>query len=250
MTQRENNQAFRENGQAFRENGQVYRENHQLHQEYRDNRENINTKDFLIGTLIGGIVGAATALFMAPKSGKELRSDINTQTTNLLDRTEKLRQTAMEKGTQIAGAAKDRTNTLTETVTNTSQNLMSKVKTMTGKDKGTGTETSSQDYGLSNTADSIKAVVPADYADTTDGLEEDILTSADMTAAEGLDPTLTAPDSAADATTTTGSVTTAETTGETTTDTTGSSSYASTGSGSSSKESKNSSQKNSSSSQK
>ena len=39
----------------------------------------MNTKDFLIGTLIGGIVGATTALFLAPKSGKELRSDISDQ---------------------------------------------------------------------------------------------------------------------------------------------------------------------------
>ncbi len=42
----------------------------------------MNTKDFLIGTLVGGIVGATTALFLAPKSGKELRSDISEQAYN------------------------------------------------------------------------------------------------------------------------------------------------------------------------
>ncbi|MBM7692925.1 gas vesicle protein [Peribacillus deserti] len=249
MTQRENNQAFRENGQVYRENGQVYRDNQQLHQEYRENRENINTKDFLIGTLIGGIVGAATALFMAPKSGKELRGDLNTQTTNLLDKTEKIRQTAMEKGTQIAGVAKDRTNTITETVTSTSQNLMNKVKTMTGKDKGTGTEEDSQKYGLSNTADSIKAVVPNDYADSTDDME-DILTSADMAAAEGIESAST-NDFTAGTTTSTGSTSAGNTTSGTAK--AGTSSYATSGSGSvsnSKDSSKGSSQNNSSSSQK
>lgn len=39
-------------------------------------KDGINSKDFLIGTLIGGIIGATTALFLAPKSGKELRDEI------------------------------------------------------------------------------------------------------------------------------------------------------------------------------
>ena len=40
------------------------------------NEGNINAKDFLIGTLVGGIVGSLTALLLAPKSGKELRGDL------------------------------------------------------------------------------------------------------------------------------------------------------------------------------
>ena len=31
-------------------------------------KDGINSKDFLIGTLIGGIIGSTTALFLAPKS--------------------------------------------------------------------------------------------------------------------------------------------------------------------------------------
>ncbi|MFN3195021.1 MAG: YtxH domain-containing protein [Chlorobiota bacterium] len=34
------------------------------------------TKGFLIGTLVGGAIGAAVALLTAPKSGRELRGDI------------------------------------------------------------------------------------------------------------------------------------------------------------------------------
>ncbi|MGV3487537.1 MAG: YtxH domain-containing protein [Tuberibacillus sp.] len=34
-----------------------------------------NTGSFILGAVIGGLVGAATALLLAPKSGKELRGD-------------------------------------------------------------------------------------------------------------------------------------------------------------------------------
>jgi len=37
---------------------------------------NQRVKDFMVGTLIGGAVGAVTALLFAPKPGRELRADI------------------------------------------------------------------------------------------------------------------------------------------------------------------------------
>ena len=41
------------------------------------------TKGFLLGALVGGAVGAAVALLTAPKSGKELRQDISTKSTEI-----------------------------------------------------------------------------------------------------------------------------------------------------------------------
>jgi gas vesicle protein len=38
---------------------------------------NMSGKDFVIGALLGGIIGAGTALLLAPKSGRELRENIN-----------------------------------------------------------------------------------------------------------------------------------------------------------------------------
>ncbi|RFU68744.1 YtxH domain-containing protein [Peribacillus saganii] len=86
---------------------------------YQEDEENINSKDFLIGALIGGIVGAAAALFMAPKSGRELRENING-----------LRQTAMEKGNGLAETARSKTSAVTEAVTSKSSGLVNKVKSM------------------------------------------------------------------------------------------------------------------------
>lgn len=38
---------------------------------------NRQTKGFLFGVLAGGIIGSITALMLAPKSGREIRSDIS-----------------------------------------------------------------------------------------------------------------------------------------------------------------------------
>lgn len=47
---------------------------------------NMNTaKGFMIGVLAGGTIGAIVALLTAPKSGKQLRGDINQRTNEYLD---------------------------------------------------------------------------------------------------------------------------------------------------------------------
>lgn len=69
-------------------------------------QDQINSKDFLIGTLIGGIVGASIALLWAPKSGKELRTNINEQAYIVREKGEKLAETAKQKTTTILDKVK------------------------------------------------------------------------------------------------------------------------------------------------
>lgn len=45
------------------------------------------TKTFALGTLIGAAAGAALALLFAPKSGREMRSDIRDRSMRLRDQT-------------------------------------------------------------------------------------------------------------------------------------------------------------------
>jgi gas vesicle protein len=59
------------------------------------------TKGFIFGTLIGGAIGAITALLLAPKSGKELRQDI------------------AEKSSEIYGKASDLFNQVESKVSST-----------------------------------------------------------------------------------------------------------------------------------
>src|SRR5690625_2973817 len=63
--------------------------------------DNINSKDFIIGTLIGGIVGAGVALFLAPKSGKELRGDLNQGAMQVKDRAYEWKDVAQDKGDDL-----------------------------------------------------------------------------------------------------------------------------------------------------
>lgn len=91
---------------------------------------NLNTKDFLIGALIGGVVGAAAALFLAPKSGRDIRHEISTQALTLKEKTGQLREVAVNKGTEIAEVAKEKTTSFGQTVSKQSNELMNKVKAL------------------------------------------------------------------------------------------------------------------------
>src|SRR5699024_6705138 len=56
-----------------------------------------NNLSFVTGALIGSVVGAALALVFAPKSGREIRSDINVGTRQALDKVDDLRVDVQEK---------------------------------------------------------------------------------------------------------------------------------------------------------
>lgn len=99
----------------------------------RDDKNDINSKDFMIGALIGGMLGGAVALLLAPKSGKELRNDINGGAKYISDKTEKFRQTAIDKGTELAEVAKVKTNTLSEKVSKQSATILENVKNVKQK---------------------------------------------------------------------------------------------------------------------
>ncbi|MEH6941759.1 YtxH domain-containing protein [Bacillus sp. JJ722] len=110
------------------------------------NRDSINSKDFMIGALIGGIVGAATALFLAPKSGKELRYDLNDGAKYLSLQTEKLRKTAIEKGAELTEAAKAKTGSLGETVSKQTVALKENVKKLQRKEAPQSVNTPVDEY--------------------------------------------------------------------------------------------------------
>ncbi|MDN4526581.1 YtxH domain-containing protein [Fictibacillus fluitans] len=82
-----------------------------------NNNQNINSKDFIIGALVGGIVGAASALLMAPKTGKELRNDLTDQAGTIKD-----------KSTEWSSMAKDKSSNIARTVSEQSNQVAGKVK--------------------------------------------------------------------------------------------------------------------------
>ncbi len=88
----------------------------------------MNTKDFLIGSLIGGIVGASAALLLAPKSGKELRHDINETAQVAKEKTTQFTNTAYEKSNEFAAIAKDKSSNFAKVVSEQSSNVLEKVR--------------------------------------------------------------------------------------------------------------------------
>lgn len=85
-------------------------------------QDSVNTKDFVIGVLVGGILGAAAGLLLAPKAGSDLRSEAAVQAVKLKDKSVALSSTAKDKTVQLSTQLKEQ-----------STNLVEKVKTKTQK---------------------------------------------------------------------------------------------------------------------
>ncbi|MRX72724.1 hypothetical protein GJU40_11245 [Bacillus lacus] len=90
-----------------------------------------SNKDFVVGTIVGGLLGAAAALFLAPKSGREMRIDLTEQAN-------KLSSNATEKGNQIAAMAKEKTAAFTQGVNSQSSQVMDKVRDLTSSSENQG----------------------------------------------------------------------------------------------------------------
>ncbi len=103
--------------------------------EKNNQNSNIDTKDFLIGTLIGGIVGATTALLLAPKSGKELRTDLNDQAIQLKDKSSEVATMAKEKSSTLAQSVSTQTSQAANKVKEFSNNVKSDYNNWRNKDK-------------------------------------------------------------------------------------------------------------------
>ncbi|ANU11438.1 hypothetical protein A1A1_10001 [Planococcus antarcticus DSM 14505] len=86
---------YTQGGQHNQNSGQNYQQSDYVPQSYgASNRyddlynyeESGGGSSFLVGILVGGIIGAAAALFLAPKSGKEFQADLKTQATTLKEK--------------------------------------------------------------------------------------------------------------------------------------------------------------------
>ncbi|MBY0222309.1 YtxH domain-containing protein [Mammaliicoccus sciuri] len=128
----------------------TYRSTNDLYEE-----DNSGTGSFLAGAIIGGVIGAATALFLAPKTGREMREDFTTQAAQLKDKSIELSSTAKDKAIELSSTAKDKTadwtdvakektaaftsaakdksSELSQTIQEQSGQLVDKVKSVAGK---------------------------------------------------------------------------------------------------------------------
>ncbi|MCM3587909.1 YtxH domain-containing protein [Mesobacillus maritimus] len=87
----------------------------------KEDAKTSNSRDFFVGAFIGALAGAAAALLLTPKSGKDLRSTIDGQTSQLKDR-------ALYKSNGLASVVKEKANTVAHNVTQQSNELIQKVR--------------------------------------------------------------------------------------------------------------------------
>ena len=94
-----------------------------------------STKSFLMGALIGGAVGAITALLFAPKSGRELRRDIVDTSTEMYDKATDFVNSTVTEGKQkaqtIIDAAKRQADSILSATTDYYEDAKSKITTST-----------------------------------------------------------------------------------------------------------------------
>ncbi|TWT08468.1 YtxH domain-containing protein [Planococcus sp. CPCC 101016] len=109
-----------------------------------DYEESGGGSSFLVGILVGGIVGAAAALFLAPKSGKEFQADIKTQATTL-----------KEKASQQSDSNDDGSGGFTQQLKEQSNKVVDKVKNMKGgnspMDDGTASSEGEESINIHST---------------------------------------------------------------------------------------------------
>lgn len=165
---------------------------------FYDEYESSSASSFLVGAIVGGVIGAAAALFLAPKTGKEMREDFSTQATHLKDKSIEISTVAKDKASEYTAVAKDKasefstvakekanefttvakekTEVVTKTIQEQSEHLVDKVKSMKSKvsapmDDGTASSEGEEavDYvevavekskeDLTATADALKEAV-------------------------------------------------------------------------------------------
>jgi len=94
----------------------------------------IDGKDFIIGAFIGGLLGAAAALLLAPKSGRDLRKDISEQYSQVSEKSADIVKKVSETTVDLVGKAKE-----------TAGNVISEVKQWRDNNKQTASAKSAAD---------------------------------------------------------------------------------------------------------
>ena len=108
--------------------------------ENQNNNGGMNGKDFVIGTLIGGIIGASVALLYAPKAGKDLRQDINTGADQVRERASEWKNTAYDKGNDLYERAQESSKNLGEKIKQKKDDIQERVEYLRSENKEQGQE--------------------------------------------------------------------------------------------------------------
>ncbi|MGJ7920397.1 YtxH domain-containing protein [Neobacillus sp. LXY-4] len=120
-----------------------------------ENNEKTGTKEFLLGAIVGGVIGAVTALWLSPKSGTALRESVNDQTAVLKEKAGSLQV----KVSDLAQKTKEKTSSLTQSITQQSSEAISKIRGKNTEEAGDNTEAIPAETPLTNNLNSIEQML-------------------------------------------------------------------------------------------
>ena len=124
--------------------------------------ENNAGKSILIGFLAGGAIGAILALLYAPKSGKELRSDIKEKADEYLGEAEKYIAEAKDKAIDMINESKKKSEKLISDAKNGSEELLRDAEKIFGDAKSkTATTINTSKENTENESGRLKGAVKA-----------------------------------------------------------------------------------------
>lgn len=131
---------------------------------------------FIAGALIGALIGAGAALLLAPKTGKELRSDVSSQAGTIKEKGIELTHAAKDKTSNITGTMKEKTGDITKKVQDQTNKVVDKVKSKKGQnapmDDGTASSEGEEPIELIDTvAEKVESAI--------DGSQDKINSTAD-----------------------------------------------------------------------
>lgn len=132
----------------------------------KDSESSGFTRGLFLGAIIGGLVGAVTALLLAPKSGKELRKDIAEKSVDFYDKaTDMLQTVEANVGDAVHTAVNEgkvRAQSIVQSAKNQAEELMSNADAVL-KEARSKVHTAKDNIGdkIQNVRDAAKAGVEA-----------------------------------------------------------------------------------------
>jgi gas vesicle protein len=91
-----------------------------------------STRGLLLGTIIGGAIGAASAFLLAPKTGAKLREDIATKYRNINDKMQQLTSSIGDKTQEMASSVGQKAHSLADHVSDHTNKLADRVSEVKG----------------------------------------------------------------------------------------------------------------------
>lgn len=113
------------NKDYYSNSGQNYQQSDYVPQSYGmssryddlyDYEEESGSGSFIAGALVGAVIGAAAALFLAPKSGKEFRGDLNSQVSTMKEKSQSSKSDSNNEGGGLKQQLKDQSSKVVDKV--------------------------------------------------------------------------------------------------------------------------------------